>query len=239
MRTEVIKEKRVNPTNRDKKAVLFLVEQGFATIEQLYQAAWGDQKTSSYAYERLILLERAGFIRGSRLNVGPLKIYQATGMGRHLVATMSPFPMPMTDLSKTIAIHQLDLNEVRLSLESRGVNSWRSAESLIIDPTFSRIGGRHVPDGYYVSSKGSRTAVEYDRTLRKRERIRDRLASYMSELYSPNRSFDRLVYLVSPNLENVYRAIFEQEMASFKDKVLLVNINTFLKSIQGDSFRER
>lgn len=226
------KELRIHPTERDKRAVLFVVEQGFATIEQLWRAGWGDQRTASYAAERLVLLERAGFLKSFRLDNSPLKVYRSQALGRYLVSGISQNPVPMTDLSKTIAIHQLELNQVRLALESKGVSTWRSAESLIIDPNFKKLGGRHVPDGFYVSSTGIRTAVEHDRTLRKKERIKERLSDYLSELMSPDRSFDRLVYLVSPSLERIYRPIFDQSFFSLKDKTILMTLPRFLEALQ-------
>ena len=49
------REVRMHPTERDKRAVLFLVEQGFATIEQLWKVGWGDQRTASYATESSVV----------------------------------------------------------------------------------------------------------------------------------------------------------------------------------------
>ena len=233
------KEERMHPTERDKRAVLFVVEQGFATIEQLWKAGWGDQKTASYAAERLALMERVGFLKSFRLENSPLKVYRASGMGRYLVSGISQNPVPMTDLSQNIAIHQLELNQVRLALESKGVTSWRSAESLIIDPSFKKLGGRHVPDGFYVSSGGTKTAVEHDRTLRKKERIKERLSDYLSELMSPDRSFDRLVYLVSPNLEHIYRPIFEQSFSAIKSRTILMTLPKFLEALSGNKNHEQ
>jgi hypothetical protein len=52
---------RMRITERDKECVRFVVEQGFATIEQLWKVAWSDQKNASYVYNRVLSLERAGF----------------------------------------------------------------------------------------------------------------------------------------------------------------------------------
>jgi hypothetical protein len=232
MNIEIEKEVRIHPTERDKRAVLFVAEQGFATVEQLWKAGWRDQRTASYAYERLALLEKAGLLKILRLPQNPLKIYRASGLGRFLASSVASHPVPMTELSSSIALHQLELNEVRLALEARGVSTWRSAESLILDPGFSKLGGRHVPDGFYVSTTGIRTAVEHDRTQRKKERIKERLSDYLAELMSPDRSFERLVYLVSPNLEHLYRPIFEQGFATIKDRTILMTHPNFLKAFQ-------
>jgi hypothetical protein len=232
MNIEQNNEVRIHPTERDKKAVLFVAEQGFATVEQLWRAGWREQRTASYAYERLGLLEKAGFLKSLKLPNSPLKIYRASGLGRYLAGSVSSYPLPAADLSSSIALHQLELNEVRLALESKGVTTWRPAESLILDPGFSKLGGRHVPDGFYVSTTGVRTAVEHDRTLRKKERIKERLSDYLAELMSPDRSFERLIYLVAPSLEHLYRPIFEQGFATIKDRTILMTHPNFLKAFQ-------
>lgn len=227
------KSERVHPTERDKKAVLFVVVQGFATVEQLWRVGWSEQRTASYAYERLALLERVGYLKSIRLEFSPLKIYRPTAPGRCLVSGMSKGPIPMVDVPSSMAVHQLELNQIRLALEDKGVLGWRSAESLIIDPSFKKLGGRHVPDGFYISSAGIKTAIEHDRTMRKKERIKERLSDYLAELMSPDRSFDRLVYLVSPNLERIYRPIFEQSFFSIKDKTILMTYPNFLDALKG------
>lgn len=238
MNSESEREVRIHPTKRDKRAVLFVVEQGFATVEQLWKAGWREQRTASYAYERLGLLEKAGFLAGLRLPNSPLKIYRATAMGRYLAGSVAAHPIPMIDPSSSIALHQLELNDVRLALESRGVTTWRSAESLILDPGFSKLGGRHVPDGFYVSTTGVRTAVEHDRTQRKKERIKERLSDYLAELMSPDRSFERLVYLVSPNLEHLYRPIFEQSFSAIKGRTILMTHPNFLNALKKEATHE-
>ena len=54
---------RMRITERDKECVRFVVEQGFATIEQLWKVAWSDRKNASYVYDRVLILERAGFFQ--------------------------------------------------------------------------------------------------------------------------------------------------------------------------------
>lgn len=88
------------------------------------------------------MLEKAGFLKSLKLEHSPLKVYRATAIGRHLGAQVAQSPIPMTDFSSSIAIHQLELNEIRLALELNGLKNWRSAESLIVDPGFKKLGGK-------------------------------------------------------------------------------------------------
>lgn len=233
MELEIYKSmKRVQPTDRDRDAILFVAQQGFGTIDQLWRVVWRKQKSSVYTRSRLLNLERAGFFKSLRIDGYPHKVFRATLKGKQLVASRCQHIIPMGDLSSAMAIHQLELNEARIVLQIRGVKDWRSAESLIIDPSFKKLGGRHVPDGLYVTSKGIRTAVEYDRTMRKKERIKERMSSYVSELYSPDRSFDRLIYLVTPMLERAYKPLFEQGFSSMRDRAVLMTLPHFLKAFK-------
>jgi hypothetical protein len=223
---------RIYPTERDLAAVLFVVEQGFATIEQLWKVGFSHQKSVAYTYDRVLLLEQAGYLKKTALGAG-FKVVQATQKGRNLVLNQTSNPLPTSAPSKDIAYHQLELNEVRLLLAARGNYSWRPAESLIIDPEFHKIGQRHVPDGLYTNSQNVRTAVEYDRTMRKKDRIRERFSSYLAELMSPDRSFDRLLYLVDSALERVYRPLFQDAFNTMKDRTILMTISDFKNQLAG------
>lgn len=226
--------RRMYPSDRDKKAVLFCAEQGFATVDQLWKIAWSNQRTSSYAYERLLLLERNGFLKSIKISNSAIKVYRPTIQGRHFVSHLSETPLPLSDVPVSMALHQLDLNEVRIAIEKAGGQSWRSSESLAIDPTFNKLGSRHTPDALYLSTKGILTAVEYDRTLRKKERIRERFQDYLTELMSPDRSFERLVYLVSPSMKIVYEHIFNEIMSPVKSRALLITLPHFMEAVLGD-----
>lgn len=54
-RNKVPNELRIKRTERDLKVVLFVVEQGFATIEQLWKVGFNHQKNVSYTYDRVLL----------------------------------------------------------------------------------------------------------------------------------------------------------------------------------------
>ncbi len=225
-------DKRLQVSSRDRKAVLFVAEQGFAMASQIWRVAWSDHQSPVYTRSRLLGLQRLGFLDSLKIESSACKIFRVTQKGRNLVAGISKNLLPTGSLSPSMAVHQLELNEVRIELEARGVSSWRSAESLLIDPTFEKLGGRHVPDGLYLTSKGVRTVVEYDRTMRKKERIKERMSGYLVELMSPNRSFDRLIYLVSPMLERAYKALFEDELISVHDRAVLMTMPDFLNVLR-------
>jgi hypothetical protein len=226
-------EGRVRITERDRLCGEFVVEQGFATIEQLWRVAWGDQKSASYVYDRVLALERSGFLKPVKVDGVSFKIVSPTAKFRQLVASFSQHPTPLMNASKDIVFHQLELNELRILFQEKGLTNWRSAECLAVDPSFKKIGTRHVPDAFYVTSSGTRTAIEYDRTLRKKDRIKDRLSSYVVELMSPDRNIDRLIYLVAPAYLKTYQQIFDQSFGGIKGKFVLKTMDEFKKELAG------
>lgn len=226
---------RMRITERDKECVRFVVEQGFATIEQLWKVAWSNQKNSSYTYNRVLSLEKFGFLKSVKINDTTTKIVTSTPKGRNLVAGFSHYPTPLQGVSKEMVYHQLHLNELRILFHEKGGEGWRSSECLAIDPTFKKLGTRHVPDAFYVSSKGIRTAVEYDRTLRKKDRIKERLSLYLAELMSPDRNVDRLIYLVAPAYLKIYQQIFDQNFEGVRGMFIFTTMDEFKKQINGVS----
>lgn len=226
-------EGRIRITERDKLGVGFVVEQGFATIEQLWKVAWNDQKSASYVYDRVLILERAGFLKTANVGSVTYKIVSPTAKARNLIASFAEHPVPFINASIDIVFHQLDLNALRILFQEKGLTNWRSAECLAVDPSFKKIGTRHVPDAFYVTASGIRTAIEYDRSLRKKDRVKDRLSSYVVELMSPDRNIDRLIYLVAPAYLKTYQQIFDQGFEGVKGRFILKTMDEFKKQLAG------
>ena len=227
------REVRVRITERDKLGIGFVVEQGFATIEHLWKVGWSDQKSASYVYDRVLVLERAGFLKTANVEGATYKIVSPTPKARNLIASFSEYPVPFINASIDIVFHQLDLNGLRILFQEKGLTNWRSAECLAVDPTFTKIGARHIPDAFYVTSNGTRTAIEYDRSLRKKDRVKDRLSSYVVELMSPDRNIDRLIYLVAPAYLKTYQQIFDQGFEGVKGRFVLKTMDEFKKQLAG------
>ena len=226
---------RMRITERDKECVRFVVEQGFATIEQLWKVAWSDQKNSSYTYNRVLSLEKFGFLKSVKINDTTMKIVTSTPKARIITTESSAYPTPVQGVSKDLVHHQLHLNELRILFQEKGLKDWRSAECLAVDPTFRKLGSRHVPDAFYISSRGIRTAIEYDRTIRKKDRIKERLSLYLAELMSPDRNIDRLIYLVAPAYLKTYQQIFDQSFESVRGMFVFTTLDEFKKQITGVS----
>lgn len=226
---------RIRITERDKECVRFVVEQGFASIEQLWKVAWSDQKNSSYTYNRVLSLEKFGFLKSVKINDATMKVVTSTPKARIIAAEFSHYPTPLQGVSKDLAHHQLHLNDLRILFQEKGLKDWRSAECLAVDPSFKKLGSRHVPDAFYVSSKGIRTAIEYDRTIRKKDRIKERLSLYLAELMSPDRNIDRLIYLVAPAYLKTYQQIFDQSFESVRGMFVFTTMDEFKKQIMGVS----
>lgn len=234
LRRAMMELERIRPTSRDRLCLQFVAEQSFATIDQLWQFAWPSLKNSDYTYDRVLSLERSGYLKQVKVEGISHKVLTVTLKGRNLVASALSFPIPERGGPIDIARHQLDLNELRLTFLRRGVDSWRSAECLGVDPSFSKIGDRHTPDAFYVTSRGLRVAIEYDRTLRKKDRIKERLSAYLAELMSPDRAIDRLIYLVAPAYLKTYQQIFDESFSGVRGSFILTTMNDFFKQLEGE-----
>jgi len=108
-------------TEQDKLCAEFVVEQGFATIEQLWKIVWSDRKNAPYVYDRVLILERAGFFQQARVNGVTFKIISPTAKSRQLVASFSHHPTPLQGVPKDLVHHQLHLNELRVLFQEKGL----------------------------------------------------------------------------------------------------------------------
>lgn len=232
MRGRRLELEKVRLTQNDLRGLLFAAEQGYATIDQLWRVAWGHQKNSDYTYDRVLLLERKGYLKKVETKTLLVKVVTVTGLARVAVTSISPFPVPVNAGPVATVAHQLGLNELRIAMQAAGLKGWRSAESLWIDPEFKRIGSRHIPDAFYTSSKGARTAIEFDRTLRKKERIKERLSLYLTELMSSERTIDRIIYLVPMSYLSLYKQIIDVGFSGIKDRFVLTTLDNFISQIK-------
>lgn len=84
--------------------------------------------------------------------------------------------------------HTLDVQRVRLALESAGWTEWQDGDTLGDMPK----GGKR-PDGVVRDPNGQRVAVEVERTLKTPKRYQDILAAYLQAIKRGD--FDRVLWL--------------------------------------------
>lgn len=111
-------------TERDLLALQWICEQGTMTIDQLWRAVWwsGASKGPRYAYERVLFLERAGFLEKIKTPYSLKFYFKARKRAYNLLSTRgvggSLIPTQRTPVNETL--HVDGLTEMRLAVFKSG-----------------------------------------------------------------------------------------------------------------------
>jgi hypothetical protein len=191
-------------TRRDALACRWVCEQGVMTVDQLWRAVWWSPESNSprYAYDRVSFLERAGMLAGVRTAYSLKTFFKATKAAQEAAGTagegMSLIPLHAPAINEIG--HADGMTELRLAVQRfQPTALWRTDRVLVIDPTFPRERFySHVPDAIWTTPKGSRIAVEYERTRKTASRLRLKVEAFSRELARPDRAFDRVLWVGVP-----------------------------------------
>lgn len=190
-------------TERDAQACRFVCEQGAMTVEQLWRAVWWSNASRSprYAYQRVLFLERSGFLEPIRSPFSLKTYFKGTRAAQELAGSSAQGSglIPLSAPSITEIPHVDGLTELRLSTHRAGRSvDWRTDRVLVIDPSFpkERFYG-HIPDAIWVTASGRRVAVEYERTRKGTARVRQKVEAFTRELARPDRVFDLVLWIAT------------------------------------------
>jgi len=209
-------ERKTLLQERDIEALRYLGEMGFGNVDLLWRFAWGSVG-KVVAYDRIEALLRAAFIEQVKDYLPRPKVFILTDIGRETLQPLCNFVVPSHPPKTNMIPHQLELGELRLFLEKKGITNWRSAEVLQVSPDFTRIGGKLIPDVIYKRRNGEFAAIELDRARRSRRRLKERLEAYGNEFFKSRPMFSRLFYIVSPALVPLYSKIFKHDLIKVLD----------------------
>lgn len=152
-------------TERDLEAIRWICEQGVMTVDQLWRAVWWSDQTRGprYAYERVLFLERSGFLEKVKTPYSLKAYFRARKRAYNLLSTrgqgVTLIPTPKTPINETL--HADGLTEMRLAvLRSGKLGNWIPDRVLRIDPSFPRERFEiTVPDAIW-STKESGSRIE-------------------------------------------------------------------------------
>src|SRR3989338_4822122 len=188
------KEPRGVLTVRDAKACLWVCEQGVLTVDQLWRAVcWNDaSRGPRYAYERVLFLERAGYLSRIKTVTSLKSYFKATRLAQELASGSGGGSglVPLATPALNEIPHASELTELRLSaLRAGRAASWSPDRVLMLDPTFprERFYGL-VPDAIWTTPSGKRIAVEYERTRKGVSRVRLKVEAFSREIARPDRT---------------------------------------------------
>lgn len=198
-------------TERDLEIFGFLLDQKFASLEQIYFQYFDSRKSSSdplpkglfVTRQRLQILKRAGLIQSQRVFSEPRSLYLLTLQGFEVFQSKKPqdaFAKPSLRVDFRNYEHDTKVNDCRIALERTGrVMKWISERRVRIEGfesqfSYSELPKEIVPDGIFVSSKGERIAFEIEASHREKRRFVAKREAYESVMGGSSALIHRVIW---------------------------------------------
>lgn len=220
-------------TDRDREALRLVCEQGAVSVDQLWRGVWDvdcESQSPRYTYERVKFLEESRFLEGVRSTHNLKTYFRATSKTVACVAAggVGASLIPSSKTPTNEIPHVDVLTEIRLAATKAGkVSSWQTDRMLLLDPNFPRERVL-VPDAIWVTKSGRRIAVEFERTRKKRTRVKDKAESFSREMARPDGLVDHVLWFAAPAVERELREVIRPYP---NQEVRLVD--QFLKGLRG------
>lgn len=184
-------------TDRDFDLFGFLLDQKFASLEQIYFYRFDKRKSVTdplpenfwVTRQRLQKLCAHGFIEPVRVYTESKSLYILTHFGFTTFQSMRPndaYALPAKGVDFRSYEHDTRVNDCRIAIEKTGkVMKWlpeRRIRMKGFESEFSwhELPKEIVPDGVFISSKGERIAFELEATPRKKSRYKEKREAYES-----------------------------------------------------------
>jgi len=199
-------------TDRDVELFGFLLDQKFASLEQIYfryfdvrQAVTDPLPSKLFVTrQRLQILKRAGLVASQKVFSESKSLYLLTPLGFQIFRGRRPhdaFTAPVREVDFRNYEHDTKVNDCRIAIEKTGkVMKWlpeRRLRSQGFESEFSfhELPKELVPDGVFISSKGERIAFEIETTPRKKSRYEDKLDGFLSVMGGKNPLIHRVFWV--------------------------------------------
>jgi hypothetical protein len=196
-------------TSRDIDLLGFLLDQKFASLEQLYFRFFDvrDSVTTLLpnnlytTRQRLQKLRHLGLISTERVFSESKSLYLLTYLGYQIFQGKRPddaYSRPMRQVDFRSFGHDTKVNDCRIAIERQGVVMKWISERRVRMKGFSsqfsesKLPKEIVPDGIFVSTKGKRVAFEIETTKRERRRYKEKKEAFLSVM----RGQEPLIHLV-------------------------------------------
>ena len=203
-------------TDRDLGIIGFLLDQKFASLEQLYFRFFDARKQVTdplpsnlhVTRQRLSVLRRAGFISTIKVYSEAKSLYLLTGQGFQVFQTRFPhdaYALPAKDVDFRSYEHDTKINDCRVAIEKTGkVMKWFSERRLRMQGfesqfSYQKLPKEIVPDGLFISSKGERIAFEIETSPRKKIRYDEKKHSYLEVMGGSSPLIHRVFWIGGTN----------------------------------------
>lgn len=239
-------------TPRDLEIFGFLLDQKFASLEQIYFRYFDVRKSSTeplpkglhVTRQRLQILKRAGLISSERVFSEPRSLYLLTGFGFQTFQSKrlhDAYAKPMSTVDFRNYEHDTKVNDCRVALERSGrVMKWISERRIRINGfesqfSFSDLPETIVPDGVLISSKGERIAFEIEASPREKRRFVQKKEAYESVMRGSQPLFHKVIWTAATGpLHTVLKDVVGEDK-----RFLLESYGHFLSKLWPKGVPER
>jgi hypothetical protein len=200
-------------TERDIELLGFLLDQKFASLEQVYFRFFDvRQKVSDelpqnlfVTRQRLQVLRRAGLVTTEKVFSESKSLYLLTTLGFQIFRARRPhdaFSSPAKDVDFRNYDHDTKVNDCRIAIERTGkVMKWLPerrlrAQGFESEFSWSELPKELVPDGIFISKKnGDRIAFEIETTPRKKSRYEEKRDGFLSVMTGKSPLLHRVIWV--------------------------------------------
>jgi hypothetical protein len=200
-------------TERDVEILGFLLDQKFASLEQIYFRHFDVRKAVSeplprnlyVTRQRLQILRQAGLIKTERVYSEAKSLYLLALPGYHLLQAKRPhdaYALPVKSMDFRSYDHDTKVNDCRIAIERTGkVMKWICERKIKMKGFASEFSWASlpkdiVPDGIFISSKGERIVFEIETTARKKSRYLEKKDSYKRVMAGGSKALIHRVFWV-------------------------------------------
>jgi len=204
----------VRLTPREIELLEFLLDQKFGSLEALYLRFYqGKGSTSSrYAYHRLSLLQKNGFLIPVRVFTESKYYYLASDLAHAVVQGQRPerkVSPPVTSIDLRTFEHDKRVILARVHREKKGeVRNWLSERRLKQEWTTEsgyRLAREYMPDAIFTALAGHRVAFELELAAKTRERLARKVSRFLEVMKSPEGAFSKTLFVACS--EPVYQLL--------------------------------
>lgn len=249
------KTQRVNfrLTDRDVELLGFLLDQKFASLEQIYFKFFDARELVTDALpsnlfvtrQRLQVLRRAGLISTQKVFSESRSLYLLTHLGFQIFRGRRPhdaFTLPVKQVDFRNYEHDTKVNDCRIAIERTGkVMKWLPERRLRMQGfesqfSWSELPKELVPDGIFISSKGERIAFEIETTPRKKSRYIEKRDGFLSVMGSGQTALIHRVFWVGFT-DRVYSDL--KEVAGKSEGFVVESYSHFLSKLWPRGVQEK
>lgn len=239
-------------TERDIEIFGFLLDQKFASLEQLYFKFFDTRKIATeplpnnlqVTRQRLQVLRRAGLIKTEKVFSEAKSLYLLSHHGFQVFQSKKPhdaYALPVKSMDFRSYEHDTKVNDCRIAIERTGkVMKWLPERRIRMkgfesEFAFKDLPKDLVPDGIFVSSKGERIVFEIEATPRKKSRYQEKKESYLSVMIGSKPLIHRVFWVGFT--DRIYSDL--KEVAGSEKEFYVESYSHFLSKLWPKGVAER